>query len=77
MLGQQVLDAVDAETIAPGVREEHVAVTALRFSKPGFQHGKRGFGKRCAALFAALADQSQMSAGPDDEILAFEACHFR
>ena len=77
MLGQQVLDAVDAETIAPGVREEHVAVAASRFSEPGFQHGKCGFGKRCAAFFAALADQTQVSARSDDEILAFEACHFR
>jgi len=36
MLGQQVLYAVDAETFTLGVGKEHVAVTAWRFSKPGF-----------------------------------------
>src|SRR5258708_928132 len=41
VLGQQVLHAVDAETVGPGIREEHVALTSLRFSKPVFQPGKR------------------------------------
>ena len=77
MLGQQVLHAVDAETVAPGAGKEHVAVTALRFSKPGFQHGMCGFGERCATFFAALADQAQVSARPDDEVCALEAGHFR
>jgi integrase/recombinase XerD len=64
MLGQQILHAVEAETFALGAGKEHVALTPLRFSKPGFQHGECGLGKRCAAFFAALADHAQVSAGP-------------
>jgi hypothetical protein len=77
MLGQQVLHAVDAETFTLGAGKKHVTITALRFSKPGFQHGKCGSGKRCAALFAALADHAQVSASPNDEVGAFDPGHFR
>jgi hypothetical protein len=56
------------ETFTLGAGKEHVAVTAWRFSKPGFQHGKCGSGKRCAALFAALADHAQVSTSPNDEV---------
>jgi len=76
MLGQQVLHTVDAETFTLGAGKEHVAATALRFSKPGFQHGECGLSKRCATFFAALADHAQVSASPNDKILAFESGHF-
>lgn len=68
---------MDAETFTPGAGKEHVVVTALWFPQPGFQHGKRGFGDRCTALFAALADHAPVSAGPEDEVGAFEPGHFR
>jgi hypothetical protein len=62
MLGQQVLHAVDAETFTLGAGKEHVAVTTLRFPKPGFQHGECGFGERCTAFFATLAEHAHVSA---------------
>lgn len=63
--------------VGPCTGKEHVALTTLRFSKPGFQHGECGLGKRCAAFFAALADHAQVSASPNDEVRAFEPGHFR
>jgi len=77
MLGQQVLHVVEAETFPLGAGKEPVALTTLRFSKPGFQHVECGLGKRCAAFFAALADHAQVSASPNDEVRGFESGHFR
>ena len=71
MLGQQVLHTVDTETFTLSAGKEHVALTTLRFSKPGFQHVECGLGKRCAAFFAALANHAQVSAGPNAEVRAF------
>jgi hypothetical protein len=77
MFGQQVLHSVDTETFTLSAGKEHVALTTLWFSKPCFQHGECGLSKRCTAFFAALADHAQVSAGPDDEVRAFEPGHFR
>ncbi len=75
MLVQQVLHAMDAETFTLGAGKQHVAVTALRFSQPGFQYGECGFGEGCTAFLAALADHAHVSAGPEDKVLAFEPGH--
>ena len=72
MLVQQVLHAMDAETCALGAGKQHVTVTALRLTQPGFQHGERGSGDGCAAFFAPLADDAYVSAGSEDEVLACE-----
>src|ERR1700751_3453194 len=77
VLGQQVLHTVDTETFTLSAGKEHVALTTLPFSKPGFQHGEGGLSKRGAAFFAALADHTQVSASPNDDIRAFEPSHFR
>src|SRR5580658_10976766 len=71
MLGQQVLHTVDAETFTLSAGKEHVVITTLCFSEPGFQHGECGLSKRCTAFFAALSDHSQVSAGPKDEVRPF------
>ena len=54
MLVQQVLDAVDAETVTFEVGEEHVSVTSLGLTQPGFQHGECGSGNRSTTLLTAL-----------------------
>jgi hypothetical protein len=77
MLSQSVPHAGDAETSTLGAGKEHVAVAALRFSKPRFQNRECGFGKRCAAFFAALAGHAHVSINPKDEVLALKSSHFR
>ena len=51
------------------------SITALRLSQPGFQYGERGFGDGRTAFLATFADHAHVSAGSEDEILAFEPGH--
>src|SRR3990172_13040310 len=75
MLGQQVLHAMDAETCTLGTGEQHVTAASWRFTQPGFHHGEGGSGEGDAALLAPLADDADVSAGSEDEVLACESGH--
>ena len=66
---------MDAETFTLGAGKQHVTVASLRLSQPGFHDGECGFGDGCAAFFAPLADDAHVSAGSEDEVLAFEPGH--
>lgn len=77
MLVQQILHAMNAETFTFGTGKQHLTITALPLSQPCIQDGERGFGDGCTAFLSALADQPHVSAGAEDEILAFESGHLR
>ena len=63
MLVQHVLHAMDTEPFTSGAGKQHIFVTALWLSQPGFQHSSRGFGQGYAAFLAPLADYPHVSAG--------------
>ena len=75
MLVEQVLHAVDGETCALCAGEQHVTTTPLRLTQPDFHHGESGFGDGGAAFFASLADDVDVSAGSEDEVVACEPSH--
>ena len=75
MLVEQVLHTVDAETFTFSAGKQHLSLTSLRLSQPGFQNGECGFGNGCTAFLAALADYPHVSAGSEDQIFAFEPSH--
>ena len=72
MFVQQVLHAVDAETFTFEVGEKHVPVTSLRLTQPGFQNNECGFGDWRTTLLTALSNYPHVSAGSENDVLAFE-----
>lgn len=74
---QQVMHGIGTQGRATEVREQNLAVAACRLAKPGFQHGHSGFGKRYTSLLTALANHTNMSSRPENEIIACQAAHFR
>ena len=77
MLVEQVLNAVNGESPSSSVGEKDVSVPSLWLSKPGFEHGASDLGQRRAPLSSALADNPQVRADAEHEILAFESRHLR
>ena len=75
MLVQQVLHAVDAESFPLGAGKQQIAVTSLWLSQPGFQDGECRFSDGRTPFLASLADDAYVSAGSEDEVLAFEPGH--
>jgi hypothetical protein len=77
MLVQQVLYAVDAETLAFGVGKQNVSVTSLWLTQPGFQDDKAGSGDGRTAFFAPLSNYPHVGTGSQDDVLALESGHLR
>src|SRR5215469_6567981 len=77
MLVQQVLDAVDGETLTSGIGKQNVFVTSWRFPQPGFQHRSRGSSDGCTAFLTSLFDYVHVGAGSQDEILSSKRPHLR
>jgi len=74
---QQVMHGIGTQGRAAEVRKQNLPVAACRLAKPGFQHGHCGFGKRYTSLLTALANHTNMSSRPENEIIACQAAHFR
>jgi hypothetical protein len=71
MLAQQVLHAVNTQSLTHGVWKEHASITPLRLPEPSVQHGDSGFGQWRTAFLAAFADDAHTSARSKDEVFAF------
>ena len=66
---------MDTEAFTPRAGKQDCAITALWFSQPRFQYGACGSGDGCTALFSTFADHPHVSAGSEDQVLAFEPGH--
>lgn len=75
MLFGQVLDAVHAEPVAPGAGKEYAVRSPWRLLQPPSQHGPGRLGQGCAALLAALADDTQVTAVALGEVVARQPRH--
>ena len=75
MLVQQILHAVDGETFAHGAGKQHIPFAPLWLTQPGFHHGACGSRKRCAAFLASFPEDTDVSTGAKDDILASEPGH--
>ena len=72
MLIQQVLHAMNTEPLPSGAGKQNIIFTALRLTKPGFQHLACRFGQRYTPLLATLADDTHVSASFKDKVLTFK-----
>ena len=70
MFVQQVLHAMDAETLTFGIGKQYVVVPSLRLSHPGFQHGEGRLGNGCTASLASFADHLDVRTRAKDEALS-------
>jgi hypothetical protein len=70
VLAQHVLHPVNAQRLAPGVGKQHLPVAPWRLTQPGLQYRGRRLGQWRASLLAAFADDADVSAGSEDEVLA-------
>ena len=75
MLVEQVLHSMHSETCALSAGKKHVCRTPLWLTQPGFHHGACGSGKRSAAFLSPLANNTYMSASPEDHVLSRESGH--
>ena len=72
MLIQQVLHAMNTELFASGAGKQNIVFTALRLTKPGFQHLACRIGQRYTPFLATFADDTHMSARFKDKVLTFK-----
>src|SRR5438445_3165749 len=75
MLVQQILHAMDGETVAHSTGEQHIPITALRLTQPSFHYSACGSGKRRAAFLAPLAHDAHVSTGAEYDVVAGEPGH--
>ena len=77
MFLQQILNPIPAQDPASGVREQRSAGAKCVLFEPAPQGSHGILPERSAALFAALAVAPNMSAGPELDVMAFQADQLR
>jgi hypothetical protein len=75
MLVQQVLHAMNTESLPSGAGKQHGTVPSRWLVQPGCQHGTGGLGEGDTAFFTPLANHAHVRAGASDQVLAFASGH--
>src|SRR5208283_1697752 len=77
MLVQQVLHAVDAESLTSGVGKQDVSITSWWLPQPGLQDNEGRSGDGRTAFFAPLSHDPHMGTGSQNDVLTLESGHLR
>ena len=77
MLVQQVLHAVDAESLTSGVGKQDVSITSWWLTQPGLQDNEGGSGDGRTAFFAPLSNYPDVGTGSQNDVLTLESGHLR